>query len=45
VSGDNLSIPAMGLILNGISVVGSMVATRVTQLKMLEFASFHNISP
>jgi D-arabinose 1-dehydrogenase-like Zn-dependent alcohol dehydrogenase len=45
VSGDNLSIPAMGLILNGISVVGSLVATRATQRKMLEFASFHNIAP
>ncbi|EEA27173.1 hypothetical protein TMatcc_004550 [Talaromyces marneffei ATCC 18224] len=45
VSGDNLSIPAIGLILNGISVVGSMVATRATQRRMLEFASFHNITP
>lgn len=45
VSGDKISISAMGLIQNGISVVGSLVATRSVQLKMLEFASFHNIAP
>lgn len=45
VSMDNLSIPSLPLIQSGISIVGSLVATRAVQMKMLEFAAFHNIKP
>ncbi|EED19567.1 NADP-dependent alcohol dehydrogenase [Talaromyces stipitatus ATCC 10500] len=44
-STDNLPIPAAALNLYGISVVGCLVANRAVQRAMLEFASFHNITP
>ena len=45
VSDGNLEIPYMGLILQGISVQGSLVAPRHLHRKMLEFAAQHQIKP
>ena len=45
VSSGNLEIPYMGLILQGISVQGSLVAPRHLHRKMLEFAAQHQIKP
>ena len=45
VSQDNLEIPYMGLILQGISVQGSLIAPRHLHRKMLEFAAQHQIKP
>ncbi|RKU41519.1 hypothetical protein DL546_004342 [Coniochaeta pulveracea] len=45
VSSDNLNIPYMPLILQGINIQGSMVATRAVHRDMLEFAALHNIRP
>ncbi|KAH6627712.1 chaperonin 10-like protein [Chaetomium tenue] len=45
VSAGNLVIPYMPLILQGIAVQGSLVATRSVHREMLEFAAAHNIRP
>lgn len=45
VSSGNFEIPYMPLIINGISVVGSMVASRPVHRKMLEFAADHGVRP
>jgi D-arabinose 1-dehydrogenase-like Zn-dependent alcohol dehydrogenase len=45
VSAGNLVIPYMPLILQGIAVQGSLVATRSVHREMLEFAAVHNIRP
>ena len=45
VSDGNLEIPYMGLILQGISVQGSLVAPRHLHRKMLEFAAQNQIKP
>lgn len=45
VSQGNLEIPYMGLILQGISVQGSLVAPRILHRQMLEFAALHGIKP
>ena len=45
VSDGNLQISYMGLILQGISVHGSLVAPRHLHRKMLEFAAQHQIKP
>lgn len=45
VSSGNLEIPYMGLILQGISVQGSLVAPRYLHRLMLEFAARHQIKP
>ena len=45
VSDGKLDIPYMGLILQGISVQGSLVAPRHLHRKMLEFAAQHQIKP
>ncbi|KAK3657784.1 hypothetical protein LTR56_002163 [Elasticomyces elasticus] len=41
----NFSIPNMPLILNGITIQGSVVASRHVHRSMLEFAALHNIQP
>ncbi|RFU76783.1 hypothetical protein TARUN_5454 [Trichoderma arundinaceum] len=45
VSSDNLEIPYMPLIMSGITIHGSLVATRAVHRKMLEFAALHHIRP
>ncbi|EQB55018.1 zinc-binding dehydrogenase [Colletotrichum gloeosporioides Cg-14] len=45
VSAGNLEIPYMPLILNGISVRGSLVASRKVHRRMLEFAAQHDVKP
>ena len=45
VSGGNVDIPYMALILQGITVVGSLVASRHQHRQMLEFAALHQIKP
>ncbi len=45
VSSGNLEIPYMALILQGISVQGSLVAPRNLHRQMLEFAALHQIKP
>ena len=45
VSDGNLDIPYMGLIMQGISVQGSLVAPRYLHRQMLEFAALHQIKP
>jgi len=45
VSFGNLEIPYMALILQGISVQGSLVAPRFQHRQMLEFAALHQIKP
>ncbi|KAK3073775.1 hypothetical protein LTR53_004355 [Teratosphaeriaceae sp. CCFEE 6253] len=41
----NFAIPQMPLILNGITIQGSVVASRYIHNRMLQFASLHNIQP
>ncbi|KAL5093426.1 hypothetical protein Trisim1_011230 [Trichoderma cf. simile WF8] len=45
VSFDNISVPAMGLIMGGLRIQGNMIATRQIHREMLEFAARHNIAP
>jgi D-arabinose 1-dehydrogenase-like Zn-dependent alcohol dehydrogenase len=45
VSNGNLEIPYMPLILQGINIQGSLVATRAVHRNMLDFAALHNIKP
>lgn len=45
VSDGNLEIPYMPLIAKGISIHGSLVATRHVHRDMLRFAAFHKIAP
>ncbi|SPQ23284.1 e368fd3f-62e2-4f89-ad8b-6e1dbbb18424 [Thermothielavioides terrestris] len=45
VSTDNLVIPYMPLLLKGITVQGSLVATRSVHREMLEFAAVHGVRP
>ncbi|KAM0258784.1 hypothetical protein ACHAQJ_003626 [Trichoderma viride] len=45
VSSDNLEIPYMPIIMAGITIHGSLVASRPVHRKMLEFAALHNIRP
>ena len=45
VNGGALDVPAMGLILGGITVQGSLVADRKTHSDMLAFAAQHGINP
>lgn len=45
VSSGNFEIPYMPLIVNGISIQGSMVASRPVHRKMLEFAAHHGVRP
>jgi D-arabinose 1-dehydrogenase-like Zn-dependent alcohol dehydrogenase len=45
VSQGDLSFPAMGLILSGLTVQGSLVADRKTHGEMLEFAARNNVRP
>lgn len=40
-----LEVPYMPLILQGISIQGSLVASRNVHRKMLEFAAFHKVEP
>ncbi|OTB01198.1 hypothetical protein M426DRAFT_323707 [Hypoxylon sp. CI-4A] len=41
----NLEIPYLPLVLQGIAVQGSLVASRIHHRQMLEFAALHNIKP
>jgi len=41
----NFAIPYMPLLLNGLTVQGSVVASRYIQNRMLEFAALHKIEP
>lgn len=45
VSSDNLEMPYMPLIMSGITIHGSLVASRPIHRKMLEFAALHQIKP
>lgn len=45
VSQDDLKIPNMPLIVNGIRIQGSVVAPRNYHKEMLDFAALHNIKP
>ncbi|PTB69606.1 GroES-like protein [Trichoderma citrinoviride] len=45
VSEDNFEMPYMPIIMSGITIHGSLVATRAIHRKMLEFAAFHKITP
>lgn len=45
VASGNFEIPYLSLILQGISVVGSLVAPRILHRQMLEFAALHQIKP
>jgi D-arabinose 1-dehydrogenase-like Zn-dependent alcohol dehydrogenase len=45
VSDGNLEIPYMPLILQGINIQGSPVATRAVHREMLDFAALHGIKP
>lgn len=45
VSMGNFEIPYLTLILQGLTVVGSLVATRAQHKQMLEFAATHKIEP
>lgn len=45
VSSDKLQMPYMPLIMSGIAVQGSLVASRPIHRKMLEFAALHQIKP
>lgn len=45
VSDGNLEIPYMPLLLQGIKVQGSLVASRIQHRKMLDFAALHGIKP
>ncbi|KAF7305796.1 Phenol 2-monooxygenase [Mycena chlorophos] len=41
----NFVIPVVPIVLNGITIVGSTVASRANQMRMLEFAARHSIKP
>ncbi|KAF7319525.1 Phenol 2-monooxygenase [Mycena chlorophos] len=41
----NLVIPIMPIILGGMSIVGTVIASRANQKRMLEFAARHSIRP
>ncbi|KAI0478263.1 GroES-like protein [Xylaria cf. heliscus] len=41
----NFEIPYMGLLMNGIRVQGTIVASRLAHERMLEFAALHHIKP
>jgi D-arabinose 1-dehydrogenase-like Zn-dependent alcohol dehydrogenase len=45
VSDGNFSIPYMPLLANGITIQGSLVATRSVHREMLAFAALHQIKP
>jgi D-arabinose 1-dehydrogenase-like Zn-dependent alcohol dehydrogenase len=45
VSNDELKLPYMQIILNGLKIQGSLVAAREIHREMLEFAAVHNIKP
>ncbi|KAL7931445.1 GroES-like protein [Trichoderma chlorosporum] len=45
VSFENIALPAMALIMGGLRIQGSMIATRQIHREMLDFASRHNIAP
>ena len=45
VSGDDLKIPYMPILANGLRVQGSLVAAREIHIEMLLFAAKHNIRP
>ena len=45
VSFADIKMPYMPLILQGISIQGSIAATRIAHREMLEFAAFHKIKP
>jgi len=45
VSDDKLSMPYMPLLVKGITVQGSLVATRAAHRQMLDFAGLHGIKP
>lgn len=45
VSDDDFSIPYMPLLMAGIKVQGSIVASRVVHQRMLDFAALHKIEP
>lgn len=45
VSNDELKIPYMGVLMNGLRIQGSLVAAREIHREMLDFAAVHNIKP
>ncbi|KAI1213177.1 GroES-like protein [Annulohypoxylon truncatum] len=45
VASGNLEVPYMPLVLNGIAVQGSLVASRILHRQMLAFAALHGIKP
>ncbi|KAI1439796.1 GroES-like protein [Annulohypoxylon stygium] len=45
VADGNLEVPYMNLVLQGIAVQGSLVASRILHRQMLAFAALHNIKP
>ncbi|KAH6611286.1 hypothetical protein Trco_001306 [Trichoderma cornu-damae] len=45
VSSSNLEMPYMPLLMRGITIHGSLVATRAVHRKMLQFAALHKIVP
>ncbi|KAI1308082.1 GroES-like protein [Xylaria venustula] len=45
VSSDNFTIPNNPILLNGITIQGSCVASRLVHERMLEFAALHKIRP
>ena len=45
VSNDELKMPYMQLIMNGLKIQGTIIAAREIHREMLEFAVFHNIKP
>ena len=45
VADGNFSIPYMPLILNGLTIQGSVVASRYIHQRMLDFAALHKIAP
>ncbi|KAL7802299.1 GroES-like protein [Trichoderma aethiopicum] len=45
VSEDNFEIPYMPIIMSGLTIHGSLVATRAVHRKMIDFAAFHKIEP
>jgi D-arabinose 1-dehydrogenase-like Zn-dependent alcohol dehydrogenase len=45
VSQDKISLPAMGVLIEGLKLQGTMIAARQIHREMLEFAAFHKIVP
>jgi D-arabinose 1-dehydrogenase-like Zn-dependent alcohol dehydrogenase len=41
----DFQIPYLGFVLNGITIQGSVVASRYVHKRMLEFAALHKIAP